>query len=942
MADYDTSIRVKVKTDNSALEDTERGIDEVKERLEEAKKKADALEDAGAINTEAYKEAKSDVEKWTAALDKNIQKQKEAAKAVTETPDSDVSGSVPQTKGDFSSISDEVEDYATRLKYLRDQGLGFGDEEYDQLYIAWKNASDAEKEYAANLNRSTKGVQAEEERIQSIRKNAEVSNQNLVDLLEEQTQLEAKKAELKKAGVTDGYKEYDDINARLAKIKEEVEYQKTGFKKMGDSAKKAFKKVNDGAKKSGGLLDTFKNRLKGIALSLLVFNWITKAFNAMVNGMKEGFNNLVQYSDEYNDSMSQLKSATTQLKNSFATAVAPIVSMVIPGLVQLISYITAAANKVAEFAAIMTGASTWTKAVAVQEDYAASLSGTASSAKKAAGALASFDSLNVLSKSDSGDASTTSPKDMFEEVSVDQSKVSAFDAMKESAKELKEIFASGFWDGLGDCTGQIETIKSSLGTLKEALLGIFAGEEISGAASQMFTDITYALGQTVGAFVSMGFTLAENLLGGTALYLDENGSFIKEKLTGMFEIADNIAVLAGEAITAFAYVFSAFGDENGQALTAALIGIFANAFLGLAELKLMLKEDIINIFVQPFIDNQEALRTAVDGFLGTVTTVLETFKDAVDDTLAELEEVYAQYIGPFFDSVAEGLSYLTESFLTFWNEYVQPLLDEWAEDFDVLWKEHIQPFVNELIVAFGMVAEALTILWEKYIVPFIDWIIQNILPVLLPICDGIVDGFFAVVEGVADAVGGIIKSIQGILDFLIGVFTGDWDRAWEGIIKIFEGVSDMLKGIVNGILGIVEALANGVIGAVNMIIKALNNINFDVPDWVPGVGGKSIGFHMSQIPEVSLPRLANGAVIRGGNPFAAILGDQPFGQTNVETPVSTIEDAVTKGMERYSGSRSLTVNLNYDGETFARLALGDILAEMERAGYDIDILGGTV
>ena len=71
------------------------------------------------------------------------------------------------------------------------------------------------------------------------------------------------------------------------------------------------------------------------------------------------------------------------------------------------------------------------------------------------------------------------------------------------------------------------------------------------------------------------------------------------------------------------------------------------------------------------------------------------------------------------------------------------------------------------------------------------------------------------------------------------------------------------------------------------------------------------------------------------------MGDQPLGQTNVETPVSTIEDAVARGMEKYSGARDITVNLNYDGETFARLSLHDLLAEMEREGYDIDVLGGT-
>lgn len=965
MADYDTSVRVVTKVDNSGLHETEKGIEKIKDRLEEAKKRAEALGEAGAIDTQAYKEAQKDVEKWNEALDKNIAKQKEAAKAAAEIPQtSDVQDSTPQTKGDFSSLSDTVEDYETRLRHLRDQGIGFGDKEYDDLYVAWKNAADAEKEYAANLNRLTdKGIaeeearitkekekqaelqrkqEEEEQKLQSIRANAEISNQKLVDLLEEATQLEARKAELKKAGVTDGYKEYDAINDRLEQIKQEVDHQKNGFKKLGDSAKKAFKKVNDGAGKSGGLLKNFASRLKRITLSLLIFNQISKAFNAMVNAMKEGFNNLVQYSDEYNDAMSQLKSAGTQLKNSLATAFAPIITTAIPYLVQLIGYITSAANKVAEFMAIMTGASSWTKAVAVQEDYAASLNSTAKASKKAAGELASFDTINVLSKSDSSsETSATSPKDMFEEVAVDNNKVKAFDALKESAKELADLFAAGFGDGLGDFGFQIEDIWDNLLSIKDSLLGIFTDGDVAAAAQGAFKKIVVAAGQVTGAFISVGATIAQNLTGGLAIYLEENAEYLKEKLINIFDIAGDIAAIVGEASVAFANIFSAFGDENGQLLTVNLIGIFTDAFLELTELLGELARDILDVITRPFIDNQDSLRTAVDGFLGTVATVLGTFKDAVDDTFAKVDEVYQQYFKPFFDSVARGLTDLTAHFLEFWNGSVQPLLDEWAAEFDALWKDSIQPMIDNFIVVLGEIAEMLMIFWEEVLVPLIDWIIDNVLPVILPILDGVVEAFWAVVEGITDAVNGIIEIIRGITEFLVGVFTGDWEKAWDGILKIFEGVKTAIKGIINGILGMIEALANGVVDGINTVIRAMNNLDFDIPDWVPGIGGKHYGFSIPELSRVNLPRLADGAVIRGGSPFAAILGDQPLGQTNVETPVSTIEDAVTRGMERYSGSRNMTINLNYDGETFARVALNDILNELDREGYDIDVLGGT-
>lgn len=1014
MADYDTSVRVKVVTDNSSLDDTEQGIKDIGAEIDKVKKKAE--EPTGALwNEKEQKAAKENID----AIIRRLEKKKELEQqgtAAGELPDSQREGAFDweQNAQDTARISAEmeeisaklersgsaaqeadkhmnqlridVEEYAKSLIELENAGQYYGDSDYDKVYIAWKNAKDAVNEYKKSLEeltangiaekeeRLTKEKEkqealaakeetrkqkeqeklekiaakereraAEEQRLQSIRLSAEVSNQNLVDLLEEQTKLEARKAELKKAGVTDGYREYDAINARLSQIKQEVDNQKNGFQKLGESAKKSFHKINLGAKKSGSLLKTFSSRLKGILLSLFVFNWISKGFNAMISGMKEGFNNLVKYSDKYNLAMSQLKSSGTQLKNSLATAFSPIVTMAIPYLVQLISYITSAVNAVAKFMAVMSGASTWTKAVAVQEDYASSLNGTASAAKKAAGALASFDTLEVLNKQDSSEAGGKAPKpeDMFEEVPVDNTTVTAFEALKQSAKELKDLFAEGFADGLGDFDTQFEDICENLTSIKDSLIEIFTDEEVVNAAKTALGKIAVAAGQTAGSFISIGMTIAQNLTGGVSRYLEENSEYLKEKLINLFDIAGDVESMIGEACAAFANIFSAFGEENGQQATANLIGIFVNAFLGIIELIGNFAKDILNVITKPFIDNQDAFKTALDGLLGVAATVLGTFKDAVDDTFKKVGEVYQAHFKPFFDSVAQGLSDLQAHFLELWNGIMQPILDKWAAKFDEVWKGSIQPMIDNFLELLGQVADVLKLLWEEVLKPFIDWLMDNVWTVVIEIIDSIANVFFAFVGGVADEVNKIIDVISGIIDFLIGVFTGDWERAWNGALKIFSVFEDKIKGIVNGILETVETLANGVVDGINMVIRAMNRLSFDIPDWVPEYGGKSFGFNIQELERVKLPRLANGAVIRGGNPFAAILGDQPLGQTNVETPVSTIEDAVARGMERYSGSRNMTINLNYDGETFARLSLNDILAEMDREGYDIDILGGT-
>ncbi len=256
----------------------------------------------------------------------------------------------------------------------------------------------------------------EQKRLASIKENAVISDQRIVDLLEEEVALKKRLKELEAAGVTAGYQEHDAITGRLSDIKEEVNAYSGGFKKASDSGKKFFDTVAKESKKSSGLLGTIGSRLKGIALSLLIFNWITKAFNAMVSSMKEGFKNLAQYSSDYNAAMSALKSQSAQLKNGLAAAFEPIATTIIPYITQLVAWLNTATDTFARFLAALQGKQTYTKAKKQVIDYAKSLK-TAQNA--AQGALAAFDSINVLSKKDTGGAGgETTGAGAFEEAEV--------------------------------------------------------------------------------------------------------------------------------------------------------------------------------------------------------------------------------------------------------------------------------------------------------------------------------------------------------------------------------------------------------------------------------------------------------------------------------------------------------------------------------------------
>lgn len=179
-------------------------------------------------------------------------------------------------------------------------------------------------------------------------------------------------------------------------------------------------------------------------------------------------------------------------------------------------------------------------------------------------------------------------------------------------------------------------------------------------------------------------------------------------------------------------------------------------------------------------------------------------------------------------------------------------------------------------------------------------------------------------------ISGLFNSIKqwlsGIIEFISGVFTGDWTKAWEG-------VKDIFKGIWNGIITAVEYAINFIINGINLLISALNTIHFEVPDWVPLIGGRSFGISIPLVSNVALPRLAQGAVIPPNREFLAVLGDQKSG-TNIETPLATMVQAFKQAMNETGGmgGRSITVVMQVDKREFARAVYQANNDETQRVG----------
>lgn len=169
--------------------------------------------------------------------------------------------------------------------------------------------------------------------------------------------------------------------------------------------------------------------------------------------------------------------------------------------------------------------------------------------------------------------------------------------------------------------------------------------------------------------------------------------------------------------------------------------------------------------------------------------------------------------------------------------------------------------------------------------------------------------------------------LGGLIDFITGVFTGDWTKAWEGIKKVF-------KGIWNGIVMILESAVNLIIKGVNWLISKLNSL-LENSLLAKGLDLIGVEFHgIPQIPPVKIPRLATGAVIPSNREFLAVLGDQKSG-TNIEAPLDTMVQAFKQALAEggYSGGNQAVLVL--DKEVLGKVVYRLNKAEGTRIGVNL-------
>ena len=294
----------------------------------------------------------------------------------------------------------------------------------------------------------------------------------------------------------------------------------------------------------------------------------------------------------------------------------------------------------------------------------------------------------------------------------------------------------------------------------------------------------------------------------------------------------------------------------------------------------------------------------------------------------ETDKIY-ESLQPLFESMKQWISDTVGAFVNSWNEHIQPILNEFAEKFEDTVNNHIKPMIENISGLIQRVIEIVTALWNL-ISPFVTFLVGTVAVQLESTFDFLFNFLITLLNQISDSISALAGILSGIIDFIIGVFTLDWKRAWNGVNSIFEN-------FVNGMIGAVEFLINAIINILNSAISGIDTAVGAVGD----VFGQDWGvpkIDTIDIPrfDLNIPGLASGAVIPPNQKFLAVLGDQKSG-VNIETPLDTMVAAFRKALSE-NGSQNMNVVLEIDGERFGRIVNKQSSLESRRTGRNLVVM----
>ena len=337
-----------------------------------------------------------------------------------------------------------------------------------------------------------------------------------------------------------------------------------------------------------------------------------------------------------------------------------------------------------------------------------------------------------------------------------------------------------------------------------------------------------------------------------------------------------------------------------------------------------------------------ALTTPAALIAGAVAVVTTAFlylwqtSDSFRNALINGWNALVSALTPYFKAIMGALKLVGDFLVTVLKPILFLLWDAWCTVVDnivkvtmSLWTNCIAPVVKFLGECLKKIIDGLNEIWQAW-KPTIEKIGEILIVIwnncLKPVINWLGNEFIQAFRNVGNYIKPILESLKimfgGLIDFIVGVFTGNWQKAWQGVQNIFRGIFD-------GLTNIAKKPLNAIIDAINAMIRGLNKIK--LPNWIPGFGGMGIN-----IP--TIPKLAKGGIVDA--PTIAMVGEA--GKEAVmplENNTGWITDLAAKVADRMpvsggnsnDNSMSGDLILQIDGSIIGKVALNQ-LRKMQRQG----------
>ncbi len=521
--------------------------------------------------------------------------------------------------------------------------------------------------------------------------------------------------------------------------------------------------------------------------------------------------------------------------------------------------------------------------------------------------------------------------------------VDAISAATDSEKELTKAVEATAEAQEGALAGfdEIQILADKSADNSSAEAAVAAVEALAGTDSASGGALTPTIDTSK---LEAGITWIRSAFESLASWFDTT---IKPIFSGMFS---DMATAAEPIREWFENDFPGFAETAQSAFSSALSGVTGMVSDVLSDLWTILmsftstfSSAIFPVFASlgaELIKTFSTVFSVLQGLFGRVwkegiLPFLQNLSKYWNDVWQSLKAVWDAHGQPIFDGIRTAFQAVGEFLKTTWETLIKPIWDQFMANIDWLWTNHLKPLWDRILEFVASLVENTLKIFNEVIMPIIEKVADYLYPQIVFVVN-LIQNIVAVAAGViTDIINSIIQVLEGVVDFLTGVFTLNWEQAFKGLEKITHGFLNGFIGLAEGAVNLIISLVNGLVRAVcagvNAVISALNSLlSFDVPDWVPIWGGKSWSINLPsvsapQIPKLTIPRLATGTVIPPNKEFLAVLGDQKQG-TNIEAPLETIKQAFREALAESGGSsRQTTVVLQV-----GRRELGRTIVELGR------------